>query len=262
MAKISKKAVFFSIVSIFIVILFVTSTQLVSEFRIGETELEVTRTRVKILNSIMNDMEEVYFDKIIYIASKNALIGLSKYYADNNFNSDDYEYDLWEALNMTIKEGIYVKNGNIVNLTYDGCGFFNNEPCMNYDYTVNGIIKHLSDLFDTIGMDVSDFTIEIKPSYVKQADPWHIEIIADIDYHFRDKSKIASWKGLTTRKVNVSVYGLYASPNEGVITSSWKRDLPQYTELSLIRKLAGKKTIVPSDYGLGICPENADCDIN
>ena len=232
---INRKAVFFSIVSIFLVILFVATTELASEFSIKETEMEVTRTRVKILNSLVSDMENVYFEKLIYIAAKNSLIGLSKYYYDNDF--DNIEYDLRTILRRVINEGIYDPNPSTnVNLTKVGCWGIN--PCINYDYTIYGLQRNLAYVYERLGVDIKEFTITITD--VRQVNPWEILIEADIEYYFRDNTNIASWKGSTTKQVKVSVIGLYAFDtmgNEGVITEDWIVDKAPYTEPSIVNKL-------------------------
>ena len=233
---ITKKAVFFSIVSIFIVILFVATTELTSEFSISETDMDVTRTRVKILNSLVSDMENVYFEKMIYIAAKNSILGLSKYYYDNDF--DNIEYDLRSMLRRVITEGIYDPNPTTyVNLTKVGC--WGVEPCIKYDYTIEGLQRNLEYVYQRLGVDIREFTITITDVY--NINPWEIMIEADIEYYFRDKTNIASWKGLTHKKVKVSVIGLYAFDsmgNEGVVTEDWIVDKGPYTEPSVVNKLS------------------------
>jgi hypothetical protein len=132
---------------------------------------------------------------------------------------------------------------------------------MNYSYTVAGLKESLSKAFNDIGLDVSDLNIEI-PSQddVTQKDPWHIIVKADIEYYFKDNSKIASWKGFTTRTANVSVYGLYDPYSKKIITSDWYEDKPEYTEPSMVNKLSGYTTVRPLDWKLGICPPINGCD--
>ncbi len=232
---INRKGIFFSIVSIFIVILFTATTELASEFSIKETEMDVTRTRVKIMNSLVNDMENIYFEKFIYIAAKNSLIGLSKYYYDNDF--DNIEYDFRTILRRVIKEGIYDPNpSTYVNLTKVGC--WNTEPCIKQEYTISGLQNNLESVYERLGVDIREFTITITD--VRQENPWEIIIEADIEYDFKDSTNIASWKGSAHKKVKVSVIGLYAFDtlgNEDRITNEWIVDRPPYTEPSTVNKL-------------------------
>jgi hypothetical protein len=251
MAKIARKAVFFSIVSIFIVILFTATTELTSKFRIAESEIEVTRTRVKILNSVIKDMEDVYFDRMIYVASKNALVGISKYYYYDNF--DNIHHKLFHALNATMKDGkIPRQSGDHVDLLVTGCP--SSSPCMETPYTLNNLVEEFVDTFDMMGFEVRQLDIEILG--LKQKDPWTIEIEASIAYYFEDSAKTASWRGVTSRKVDVSVYGLYAYDsclNDGLITTDWKKDTGENQERSVIGKL-GKEG--PTYKGI----MSGDCD--
>ena len=233
---INRKAVFFSIVSIFIVILFTATTELASEFSVKETEMDVTRTRVKILNSLVSDMENVYFEKLIYIAAKNSFVGLSKYYYDNDF--DNIEYNLETILRRVITEGIYDPNpSTYVNLTKVGC--WGVEPCIKSEYTIRGLQRNLVQVYERLGVDVKEVTITITDVY--NINPWEIMIEADIEYYFKDNTNIASWKGLSHKEVKVSVIGLYVFDtmgNDGVITEEWIVDRGPYTEPSTVNKLS------------------------
>lgn len=256
--NISKKAVFFSIVSILIIILFMTLTRLSSDISSKETEIEITRTRIKVLNSLIKNMEETYFEKMIYVAGKNSLYGLSEYY------SEDYsriEKSLFLAMEDTIDDGILMdKWGNPVNLTKQGY--------MKYDYTTNALIKNVSALFEDMGLDVINLQINLSTGNISQKEPWNIIVEADVIYDLRDKNNIVSWRGSTTKKVNISVLGIYAYDYEGntisnkdKITSEWIVDEgSHYTEPSLITKLSNRRsTINPSgiadskEYGKGLC---------
>jgi len=100
-----KKSVFFSIMSVFIVILFVAFVELSNIYVAQETELELTRRRVNIINSVISDMEDTYFEKIIYASAKSSLIGLSDYYADGGFSENRIKKRLDSALEDVIYNG-------------------------------------------------------------------------------------------------------------------------------------------------------------
>ncbi len=247
--KINKKAIIFSIASILIVFLFVATAELKSKKVEQETEIEVTRVRVKVLNSMIRDMENIYFDKMIYIAAKNSLIGLSKFYYDNDYDND-YLKSLNFALQDVIDDGILKINDNEYNLTY-----FNSISYINKKYTINGLRTNLSDIFDRLNFEIRELEVYILPGNITQIDPWTIQIKADITYHLADKDNIASWKGTTTRTVNIPVYGLYAfdmSNSHGLITSSWKEDNASLTEPSVLNKLNNRLY----QLGNGICMDD------
>ena len=130
---------------------------------------------------------------------------------------------------------------------------------IDYDYTVQGLAKNISGVFDRMGIDISEFEIEIKD--VTQEDPWTIKVEAEISYYFIDKGEVASWRGQTTKTALIPVYGLYGfdyeedytrneQSNIGLITDSWIIDEgPVYTEPSVVDKLSKRFT----RNGLGIC---------
>ena len=82
-----KKAVVFSIMSVLLVILFVLTNETLTQFNVQESKLEVNRARIKVLNSIVDDMEMYYFKNILEITAKNALYGITSYYERNNYNN-------------------------------------------------------------------------------------------------------------------------------------------------------------------------------
>jgi hypothetical protein len=244
-----KKGVFFSIVSIFIVILFVASTELISEFSVKESEMEVTRTRVKLLNSMINDFETVYFDKLIYVSAKNSLVGLSEYYFDHNFE-ESYMKNLGAALSDTIYEGVYLNRYNTrVNLTKLGY--------IDYDYTFNGLVENITQTYEKLGLEIIELTVNFTEiNSIQQIDPWTLRVNAEISYHFSDKSHIASWKGDTIREVDIPVIGIYSEDShghDGVITNLWNVDHSPWTEVSVLNKLSGSNF-----KGGGLCSPDFD----
>jgi hypothetical protein len=248
MARISKKAVFFSIVSLFIVILFVATSELRAKSNSGESEIEVTRIRVKVLNSMIKDMENTYFDRLLYIAAKNSLVGLSRYYYDNQFDSEVMQKSLGYALQDVIDDGILERGGNKYNLTKMGY--------INSTYTLNNLILNISGLFEKLNVDVKELKVTLSTfDSLEQTDPWTIKVKADIKYDLMDKNKLASWKGTTTRIVYIPVFGMYGydsesgpRSNRGIITNAWKADNGTTTEASFIRKLG-----YSVNNGKGIC---------
>ncbi len=248
-----KKGIFFSVISVFIIILFVAITELSTNFQLEQFELETTRTRLKLLNSLVRDMEDTYFEKMIYISTKNALIGLSKYYSETNFDQNRLQKKLGFVLDDVIYNNTLIdKNGNEIDLSL----------YVDPDYTIFGVIGDIKEVFDSLGLEVSEFTVSIDEDEIVQVDPWTIEVTGQLVYNFKDKFNTVSWKGRTTKKVNVSVIGITSfdyelseKSNTGIITSSWVKDEgPYYTEPSVVDKLS-----LPSPsptQGKGICSPN------
>jgi hypothetical protein len=199
----------------------------------------------------VNDFEDSYFEKLLYISSKNALIGLSKYYSESDFDSPNVRKSLELALNDVIYQGVL----------YDNKGNFqkNLSGYIDYNYTLKGLTGNISMIMDRLGLEMTAFNVSISPSDgIRQTDPWTIQVKGDFVYFINDKDGIASWKGFSTKTVNVSVIGLYLYDNEGgqnsisnkgVITSTWKLDNGTITESSVVSKLRGRGT------GRGLCIE-------
>ncbi len=253
--QLKKKAIFFSITSIFIIILFTAIFDLNSRFNIKQSQMEATRARIKALNSIMESMENSYFENILKVSSKNALIGLSKYYSEKGFDQTRLEKYIEYALEDVIYDGVLTKRNNeLVNLT----GYLDPK------FTIQNIVKNISSIFNDYGFWVYKLNVNISRSDMSQPDPWTIELKAFVTYDFRDKENIVAWRGTTEIKTNISVYGIYAydyelgrKSNIGVVTSNWKLDTPAYTEPSVLSKLS--RRLNRPDPNLGICSPSFDC---
>ena len=249
---IQKKAIFFSIISVFIIILFVATTELTTKFKVQETDMEITRTKIKLLNSFVEDMENSYFEKVIIVSTKNALMGLSKYYSETNFDSSRLNRRIEYVLDDVIYDGVLTKNDKSkVNLS----------NYIEYDYTIQGLTKNITSVFNRLGFNVYKFTVNISKNELKQIDPWTLELSGYITYDLRDKSNIVTWKGTSKKKVNVSVFGLYgfdyvgsSKSNIGIINKSWKVDTLN-KEPSILKKMSEH----PINPGMGICSPNNNC---
>jgi len=239
--------VFFSVVSIFIIILFLALTKLSSEFKVTESEIEVTRTRIKILNSLVQDLEDSYFEKLVYVAAKNSLIGLSEYYAVSTFGS--LEKNLESALTDVIQNRTLTRINNQKVIV----------PQIKSGYTLQSLTESIANLFKDLNVEIRQLDVTILG--VRQKDPWTFEIDSVILYEINDNLGMVSWKGLTNKTVEVSVYGIYgydlqsgSKSNFEVITESWNQDTSPYTEPSLMKKLS-RHSSTPSP-GLGLCSSN------
>jgi hypothetical protein len=247
--KMKKIGIFFSITSLLIVILFIAISNMFSNTTLKENDLDVTRAKVKAMNSIVQEMENNYFDKIIYVSSKNALVGLSKYYRKDSYANTALKRPLINNLQNLIQNGtIMESNGNRIDLKKIICM---GAPCIAKEYVMAGLKPEIESLFSDLGMNVHEFKVNITD--VSQKDPWTIEIKADVSYFFEDKEKIISWKSISPRIVDVPVYGLYvfdyesgSKGNFGVITIAWKEDKGSRTEPSIVNKMS------THDHGAGI----------
>jgi hypothetical protein len=201
------------------------SFEIITKSEIRESEIDVTRTRVRLLNSMISDFENTYFDSLIFVASKNAIKGLSYYYSTNSFSSGVIKYQLWKALDKTIHAGEL----DGLDLTKSGCG----GPCMDFSHTMEGLVEIIKDYYSLVGIEIIELELEIND--IKQIDPWTLQVVAGIKYELKDKSDIAGWRGYSERNVNVDVFGLYY--DHRIIKKKWKVHCQQ---TSILDRLDGK----------------------
>lgn len=114
MAKLNKKAFFMSLISVFIILIFVLSSEITTEQFLGQNLISSTETRVAVLNDLVNDLEDRYFERMLYVAGRNALIGLAEYKANT-----DYLAELPVGFNLKSDFSDVVLRGLILdNITY------------------------------------------------------------------------------------------------------------------------------------------------
>jgi len=109
MAKITKKGVFFSLISLLIVFMFVLDFKIASIPHSGESELSLTNTRVNVLNNFINDLEGRYFERLLYVSGRNALNGLSEAATEKSIDFDTSgsgSLDLGESFKTSLEQGI------------------------------------------------------------------------------------------------------------------------------------------------------------
>ncbi|MBN2423292.1 hypothetical protein JXB41_08775 [Candidatus Woesearchaeota archaeon] len=293
----NKKSLFFSLLSVFIVLIFYLSFRITAQYAILESEMASTRTRVEVLNSIINDLDERYIERLLYVSAKSALGAMSRY-ASVYSGTDDGLYwvsgkfkgykDLKNELNKTMTEGELIHGVNL-----------KEDPLINTEFSLNKnnliwMTEHLKNKFDAIGIDIDTF--EIKIISLKQTDPLTLDIGADINYYFKDKNKIASWKGETHKEIEINILGMYdpkhkkrirdfgttflyddfsdsglpacggdilADPDCGL--SSPVNGCNCIHEQSFLNKLIAPGSPTEKDKGLGICfedgiPETPNCE--
>jgi hypothetical protein len=259
--QMKRKGIFFSIVSVMLVILFGSITYMMQETRGTENEIEVTRTRIKVLNSLMEDLEDTYFEDMVYVSAKNSIMGLSRYYMGDVSRID---YPLSEALKYTIDDGILkLRPSGTVDLTIDPFAFIKE------DYTFASLTERLVTKYRDMGMDITHLNITVID--VTQDDPWRLTVEADIDYDVKDMSGIAFWRGKSTKNVDISLYGIHlydqeggwggGRRNTGPVTSFWIVDQGStWTEPTSFYKLSirSPNLLLHQQDGLGICSPTFD----
>lgn len=218
--EMNRKGVFFSLVAVFIVMLFSLNVDITKETGALDRSFSVTRTKIELLNEAIIDLDEVCFEKMLTVASKNTLEALTEYTIDtdspivNGFNQDD-DYKFFKEFssvmyNATLYSGTPFEV-DLKTLNPSGGGkYYDGVPMQD---TITEVIA----MYDTIGFEVLQFDVEVMD--IEQIDPWNIQVSARFFYDFQDKDEVARWKGESIEQAIVSVYGLWYKPWDGAIPS-------------------------------------------
>ncbi len=190
-----KRAVFFSVASILIVVLFAAMTSMVSDINVRSSELDLARAKITMYNSVIEDFENNYFDKVVYVAAKNALIGLSEKRDEVSSLHRTPEF----VLNNTIDDGIIYGSGGNEQLNLVDTEF-------SQTHTMDVLKQEFIDELGKIGFTVYKFEVII--TSVTQSEPFYMTVRADIDYYLSDAENTVSWRGISQREVEIDVYGL------------------------------------------------------
>jgi len=92
MAHLGKRALLFSIISIFVVLIFLTTAEIETSKSISASKIASARTRVEVLNSIMNDLDDRYYARMLYVSAKHVFM------SNRSPGLDLEENDLAEAI--------------------------------------------------------------------------------------------------------------------------------------------------------------------
>ena len=190
MAKM-KKAFILSSSAIFLVLILAVAFSVNKEIKISESKLAATNIRVYVLNSFINDLENNYFEKILYVSGKYALNSIAEYKQQNN------QFPTVIGAFKKDFAGV-LKNGTIGSgsIAIPGMG----------GKSVSAFIGRIEKIFNTTGINVSQ--IEVKIINIRHTSPWTIEIEAEFKYRVEDKNHIASWDGATNKKAEISIISL------------------------------------------------------
>ncbi|MEM3374295.1 MAG: hypothetical protein QXE31_03670 [Candidatus Woesearchaeota archaeon] len=241
--KNNKKSVFFTITSILFVFLFLATIDLNSKRYEKVSDLDATRARLKVLNSFVNDFENYYLENMLYISSKEVIIGLSHFYYDNGFNQN-YIKSFLSAFPDVFYDGNLTVNNRDYNLTQ-----------LNYidkRYLFTNLKSDLEKNFSYLNIELKKLNVSFFGNFIKQIDPWTLELNGTFNYEIADKTNFASWKGKTNKIIKISVYGIYSydsAGNRGKITNSWLIDTNNDDEASVLNKLSKSDNF----KGKGIC---------
>jgi hypothetical protein len=287
-AAMNKKSVVFSIISLMLISYFVILSNISGESELERSKLETTAIRVELLNNIVKDLNERYLEQIIYVATKNAFIGVSKFYYEKGFSFVDPIYPLSpSSIDPCLASDDRIIIGNISDYMPDAIlhGSFNfskardgsmapapskgptlitpidltDGSCLsgNYiqsRYTYDGLLNALREEYKGVGLIIQE--LDVEDFRVYQKDPWHITAKAKLRYFIQDANGIASWKGDVTKSVDISVIGFYSYD---VILTEYSPSTPPFRSIKSPAKIDNTWSVDRSYGILSTNPYNYWC---
>ncbi len=170
----NKKSQLFILISIFILILFLTSYEIYSITQDRET----VRRRVETMDSYVSSLDKD-LSRLLYVFGFRFLFVSQKYIIENGKYMNDVTDIFQEAF---FNSTFYGNQSDIL----EGAGF-------------EGIVEAVNNNAGKINLEVNITTINVM---ITQEDPWHVAITFSVNLTVKDKSEIASW----TKQENVTAY--------------------------------------------------------
>ncbi len=241
-----KKSMFFSLITILMVLLIILSYKISTEKSAEESKLASTQIRIKMLNTFINNLEDVYFEDMLNVASKTALQTLSNYTANNNQLTNVNEVNKKPGDFETVMLFGYLEdNAGGVNCDESLCGDYGKKlsdaqfiryknyqyrdidkdlktPLMQF-YSFFDLLNKTENVLENLGIRTDSFSISLTD--LEQETNWNVIFTATIDYHFVDKYKIAAWRGRTEKLINITIYGFEDPLSGKTIKKNWKEDI-------------------------------------
>lgn len=286
-----KKGMFFSLISISLILILIVSFKLTTESKLEENKIRSTQLRVKMLNDFINSMEDSYFENMLKISSQTALDALAQYKSRTkkslNINTADSVPGNFETVMLFgyIKDnsGSYCED----NLCKEYSSRLSDAQLARYkpyqfrkidfdldpakpvmaNYAFFDLLGSIEKTLESLGVETNSFDIKIEN--LQQTDNWNIKVKATMDYYFTDKNKNAAWRGRTTKEVSLTILGIQNPLSEPgvIIDKSWKIDVGGvpcggkpicfYNYPSFLNRLQDG---LDSSNIYGICKKDEDCD--
>ena len=181
-----KKAVFFTFIAVFIVVLLIAVSSTKTTFRYREKSESISQ-RVHTLNVMVDDFSKDY-DRALFIAGYRGLLSMNSYVRDTQGyigNVDDVFYEI--LLNGTA-------NSSTLELMSEG---------------VDG--ASLNDLLDRVNEQASNIgfiiTHNVTDVHLYQESPWSVKIKIDSIIVISDIKGAAKWSSEDTRFKEISIIG-------------------------------------------------------
>ncbi|MFC1730261.1 hypothetical protein ACFL6I_07970 [candidate division KSB1 bacterium] len=179
----SKKAIFFTLISILIVTLFIIYMRIQIDIPMKE-KVSVVESRITSMNDFVKSFENVYAPRALYAISHNALHSITIYLNETNKDRlQDQKFfirDISESFQMAVNESKIIGLGNEkVNL----------PGLENMQYWLEQLANKTS---EEIGVEFnfSIYSIRLEQDY--ETGPWRVRAVMEMAYSI-NSSSIAQW---------------------------------------------------------------------
>jgi hypothetical protein len=197
----NKRGIFFTMISVFVVsiLLVLVSSQ---SFVTLKDEIPVTKTRVQIANSYVNNLEDVYLSRVIRSSGYRALYALTVYM---NWTLNDFLFDKYDMEN-------YFRE-ILINGTVDGSPVTLQGVELMKDYNLTFRLLQI----ENVSFDVYNINTTFDKDYGRlnastvlfqsnDTGPWNVGV--NITFNYTVNATVASWNKIKTIPVKVPIQGL------------------------------------------------------
>lgn len=176
----SKKAAFFTIISLILVIslvYFYSSSQKQS----WQEHTKVEESRVLTMDMFIDDIEQD-IERGLHISAMRSLIGMAEYMTKNGSFLTNFTHSFNEVMiNGTV-------NNEIINITKNA--------------SFSDWIGRITDVGDKLNVEVKIFDLSLKPF---QQDPWNVYVNVNGKLNLTDKSDLAKWNRVLNVTTIISI---------------------------------------------------------
>ncbi|MBN2368320.1 hypothetical protein JXC34_04835 [Candidatus Woesearchaeota archaeon] len=168
----SRKAVFFTFIALFVIILVLSIVSTKDSYRYREKSNTIT-SRVSTMNAFVSDMKED-FEREIFIGGYRALLSMNAYIRIKEEYIEDFDF-VYAAI---------LVNGSLNGTSFDLMS--QDTKGADINSWIARINEEASALNIIIGITVNNITM-------RHVSPWLIELTLDADFNVSDTRGLASW---------------------------------------------------------------------
>jgi hypothetical protein len=172
--EMNKKAVFFTFIAIFVVILIVAVVSTKSSYRYRERSASLL-TRVKTMNSFISDLEKD-LDREMFIGGYRALLGMNSYIREN----ENYVEDLNQVFSAIFVNGEV--NGTVIEIMKQ------KDSDIEKGADMTSWLARVQEEADNLNIDID---IEVIQTKIEHISPWKVNLSLNLTLNLQDKKGLA-----------------------------------------------------------------------